>query len=290
MKLSDDMSRFLCRPRFFCRWGFVDHFLLTILLLALAILLSKLRCMCGNLNCFDFCLTKNTKDIVLLTRGCFFHHNTLSFVKLKILSAKQMSRNVAINSNKHLRSFITDWLTQAIGHATKKWIIDLSHYFGVKHWRRLNKCCLDYFFPPVTLSPPTTHSTNGGSAGGDSSLLIGDKVFLAAVATACKSNFSALRWLARLARSKDEGVDGAEPWCTHDRTMGAPDASTPANNLARQCCRWWANASLPRIAPQPVFPAQARGEGCGSWANMAEYFGNTGGDGIPYPWATCSGN
>jgi hypothetical protein len=128
--------------------------------------------------------------------------------------------------------------------------------------------------PSVALSPPTTHSTNGGSVGGDSISLIGDKVFSAVVTTACKSNFSALRWLAWLAQLTDEGVDGAEPWCTGDGIMGARDASTPANNLARWCCCWWANASLP---------------GRGSWADMTEYVGNTGGDGRPYPRATFSG-
>ena len=87
--------------------------------------------------------------------------------------------------------------------------------------------------PPVTLAPLTTRSTNGGSAGGVSNLLIEDKVFLAAVATACKSTFSALCRLARLAQSTDEGVNGAKPWFTHDGTMGARDASTPANNLTR---------------------------------------------------------
>ena len=70
-----------------------------------------------------------------------------------------------------------DYFFEAIGHATKIWIIDLIQ-FGVKHQRRSND-------PPITLSTPTTRSTNGGSTGGDSILLIGDKVFLAAAATAC---------------------------------------------------------------------------------------------------------
>ncbi len=65
-------------------------------------------------------------------------------LKLKILSAKKVSRCVAIDANKHLRHLVADRSTQAIGRATKEWIIDVSLYIGVKHRRWANDGCLIY--------------------------------------------------------------------------------------------------------------------------------------------------
>ena len=65
-----------------------------------------------------------------------------------------MSGNVAIDANKHLRSLrslIADSLTQAIGRATKEWIIDVSLYIGVKHRRWANNRCLVYSPPSLLL-------------------------------------------------------------------------------------------------------------------------------------------
>ena len=211
-------------------------------------------------------------------------------LELKILSAKRV-RYVAIDANKHLWRLVTNRSTQVIGRATKKWIICISLNVGVEHWSWANNRGLVFIDwnlrtfvltlpPPVTLSPPTTRSTNGGSAGSKLSPLIGDKVFSATVAMACKCNFSVLRWLTLFTRLTEEGVNGAEPCCTRDGMLGAQDLSTTSN---------WADDSLPRLAARSEVPAPAEEEGRGSWADMMLSTINEGNE-RGYLRTTCFGN
>ena len=93
-----------------------------------------------------------SSQLPLLGWICNSYHTKLFNwdLKLKILSAKKVSGNVAIDANKHLRSLIADRLTHVIGRTMKEWIVNVSMYIGVKHQIWANNRCLVYF-PPSSL-------------------------------------------------------------------------------------------------------------------------------------------
>ena len=138
--------------------------------------------------------------------------------------------------------------------------------------------------PPPTLSPPITHSTNGGSAGNDLSSLIGDKVFSATVATACKSNFSGFHNRRKKASmAPRHAVRMMERWAhtMHPRQPTTLPTESVIGGLIIACRGW---------LPDRKFQHQQeeKGKGAGpTWQNILTINeGNEGG----YPRVTCFGN